>query len=121
MAAPEEYLFNTALKWNPNGDLSTRDQQAAHALVMVADRRPFTLTPTQPMTYVALIADATGRWAHVYGNANSWANFVDQLEDIGCNVIENETEDYEGVMESIQEDCIPIQDLIRETDFVSFA
>ena len=120
MAAPEEYLFNTALKWNPNGDLSRRDQQAAHALVMAADRIPFTLPPTQPMTYIALIADATGRWAHVYGNANSWANFVDQLEDIGCEVVENQTDVWEGDLESIQEDCIHIQDLIRETDFVSY-
>jgi len=121
MAAPEEYLFNTALKWNPNGDLSTRDQQAARALVMAADRRPFTLSPTQPMTYVALVADATGRYAHVYGNTNSWDQFLDQLEDVGCEVVEDQTSDYETLAE-IEEHCVTIQELTgKESNFVAFA
>jgi hypothetical protein len=87
---------------------------------MYADQIPFELPPTNPMTYVALIADATGRYAHVHGNANSWANFIDQLEDLGCEVIENQTSDYEGCMEAIEEDCIPIARLIKDTDFVPF-
>lgn len=121
MAAPEEYLFQTALKWRPNGELSARDLQAVHALVMAADRRPFTLPQTQPMTYIALVADATGRYAHVYGNANSWHQFIDQLEEIGCEVIENHTDDYDDLTpdELKEYDVIPIQNLIKDTDFVA--
>ena len=49
-----------------------------------------------PMThYVALVADATGRYAHVYVPGRNWNNVVDQLEDIGCEVVENQTDDYE--------------------------
>lgn len=120
MAAPEEYLFSTALKWKPNGDLSTRELHAVHALVMAADRRPFELTPTKPMTYVALVADHTGRYAHVYGNANSWHQFIDQLEDIGCEVIENQTDDYDDFDPGVLKECgtIPIDRLIKDTDFI---
>jgi len=46
-------------------------------------------------TYVALIADVTGRYCHVYGTANTWHNYCDQLEDLGCEVVENQTDDYE--------------------------
>jgi hypothetical protein len=121
MTAPGEYLLNTALKWNPNGDLSTRDLHAAQALVMAADRRPFTLPETKPMTYVALIADATGRYAHVYGNTNSWDQFVDQLEDAGCEVVEDQTSDYESLAE-IEEHCVTLQQLTgKESNFVAFA
>ena len=38
-------------------------------------------------TYVALVTDVTGRYCHVYGTANTWPNYIDQLEDIGCEVI----------------------------------
>jgi len=122
MAAPGEYLFSTALKWNPNGDLSSREAQAVHALVMAADRKPFAITPTQPMTYVALIADASLRYAHVYGNANSWNQFVDQLEDIGCEVIENQTDDYDSFDSDNLKECgaIPINHLIEDTDFIAY-
>ena len=121
MTAPGEYLLNTALKWNPNGDLSTRDLHAAQALVMAADHIPFTLPETNPMTYVALIADATGRYAHVYGNTNSWDQFVDQLEDAGCEVVEDQTSDYESLAE-IEEHCVTLQQLTgKESNFVAFA
>ena len=46
-------------------------------------------------TYVALIADLTGRYCHVYGTANTWHNLVDQLEDLGAEVIEDQTDDYD--------------------------
>ena len=77
------------------------------------------------MTYVALVADYTGRYAHVYGNANSWANYIDQLEDIGCEVIENQTDDYEidpseNLTEYMRElDVVPIASLLKDTNFVS--
>ena len=45
--------------------------------------------------YVALIADATGRYAHVYVPGRTWSTVIDQLEDIGCEVIEDQTSDYE--------------------------
>lgn len=120
MAAPSEYLFSTALKWNPNGELALRDSRALTALVMAADKRPFIIPQTNPMTYVALITDYTGRYAHVYGNANSWGNFIDQLEDIGCEVIENQTDEYDSFdPEDLKESgVIPIQRLVKDTDFV---
>jgi len=120
MMQRDTYLNHTALKWKPNGDLSTRELAAVHALVMAADQRIFALTETQPMTYVALISDATGRYAHVYGNANSWAQFIDELEDVGCEVIENQTDDYES-LEEIQENCVTIQQLIgEESNFIPY-
>lgn len=91
---------------------------------MAFEQRPFTLPETQPMTYVALVSDYTGRYAHVYGNANSWANYIDQLEDIGCEVIENQTDDYEidpsENLSEYMEECgaIPIASLLKDTDFV---
>ena len=117
---PRDYLNQTTLKWKPNGELTSKQLAAAHALVMAADQRPFTLTETQPMTYVALISDATGRYAHVYGNANSWAQFVNELEDIGCEVVENQTSDYDS-LEEIEEDCVTIQELTgKESTFIPY-
>ena len=59
--------------------------------------KSFKLTQdTTPMThYVALVADATGRYAHVYVPGRTWSTVIDQLEDIGCEVIEDQTSDYE--------------------------
>jgi hypothetical protein len=87
---------------------------------MAADKRPFTIPQTQPMTYVALVTDYTGRYAHVYGNANSWVNYLNQLEDIGCEVIENQTDDYDSFdPDDLKESgVIPINRLVEDTDFV---
>jgi len=109
----------TALSWKQNGELSSRDRELVKALVMNADKRPFNLNPTKPMTYIAFIADATGCYAHVYGNANSWHQFADSLENLGCEVIENQTDDYESIDE-IKECCISINDLKASTDFVAY-
>ena len=111
---------NTSLKWRSNGELSDHDLRAITAKLMACEQRPFTLPETQPMTYVALVADQTGRYAHVYGNSNSWKSFTDQLEDIGCEVIENMTNEWDGDEEAIKEDCIHISKLIEDTDFVPF-
>lgn len=79
------------------------------------------------MTYVALVCDLTGRYAHVYGNADSWSNFVDQLEDIGSEVIENQTDDYEidpadNLAEYMKEcGAIHIASLLKDTDFVPYS
>jgi len=68
---------------------------------------------------VALVADWTGRYAHVWSEAYSWSQFVDQLEDIGCEVIEEQTDDWDGSSkEEIQEDCLSVHQLIQDTDFV---
>lgn len=44
--------------------------------------------------YVALVADATGRYAHVYGKHMTWDEFCDELESAGCETIEDQSDDY---------------------------
>lgn len=109
-----------SLKWQRSGELSDLDKRRIIAALMVAEERPFNLPETKPMTYVALIADLTGRYANVYGNANSWSQFVDQLEELGCEVVEDQTSDYDAFdPEYMKEcDCIPIDKLLEETDIV---
>lgn len=109
-----------SLKWQRSGELSDLDKRKITASLMVADKVPFTLPETEPMTYVALIVDLTGRYGHVYGNANSWDQFHDQLEDIGCEVIENQTEDYDSFdPEDLKKyDVVPIDRLLEDTDIV---
>jgi hypothetical protein len=74
-------------------------------------------------SYVALIADMTGRYAHVYGTAIDWKRFVDQLEEVGCEVIENQTSDYDDIDELTIDDMheygvVTVQELITHTDAV---
>jgi len=74
-------------------------------------------------SYVALVADMTGRYAHVYGNAIDWPSFADQLEGVGCEVIENQTEDYEPIDELTLDDMheyniITVRELTTYTDAV---
>ena len=74
-------------------------------------------------TYVALVADMTGRYAHVYGTAIDWSSFADQLEGVGCEVIENQTDDYEPIdeltLDDLREyDVVTVQELITHTDAV---
>jgi hypothetical protein len=78
--------------------------------------------------YVALVTDLTGRYANVLVQANTWDQAIDQLEDAGCEVIENQSEDYEeygignGLLPLIEElkevDVIPINELTTHSDFV---
>lgn len=72
------------------------------------------------MIHVALITDFVGRYATVYGEADSWRDFASQLEDIGACVVENQTEDYDGDLEAIEEDCYHIDSLADNTDFVFY-
>jgi len=55
-----------------------------------------TITPQMSTMnyYVALVADATGRYAHVYGKYIAWDEFCDELEEAGCEVIEDQSDDY---------------------------
>ena len=74
--------------------------------------------------YVALVADATGRYATVYVPGTTWSNVVDQLEDIGCEVIENQTDDYKtedfASAESMKEVGLwTIATLNNDSDFVA--
>lgn len=45
--------------------------------------------------YVALVTDATTAAALVHVQANSWHEVVNTLEDIGCAVVEDQTDDYD--------------------------
>jgi hypothetical protein len=68
---------------------------------------------------VALVTDRTGRYAHVWGEPRSWHQFVDQLEDIGCEVIEEQTKDWDGcTKEEVAEDCLTVHQLLTGSDFV---
>ena len=81
-------------------------------------------TPTTMSHYVALVADVTGRYATVYVPGRSWSNVVDQLEDVGCEVIEDQTNDYEAEdfanAESMKEVGLwTIATLTNDSDFVA--
>jgi len=55
----------------------------------------------------------------VWGEPRTWDTFVDQLEDAGCEVIEEQTDDWEGsTREEIMEDCVSVHQLLTDTDFV---
>ena len=73
-------------------------------------------------TYVALTADATGRYCHVYGTAHTWHNYCDQLEDLGCEVVENQTDDYDiqdlGTIDD-EIGVVPINKLLTSTDYIA--
>ena len=76
-------------------------------------------------TYVALIADASGRYCHVYGTAVDWPNFVDQLEEVGVEVVEDQTSDYDdidtlSVDEMKEYDVVTVQELSTHTDAILF-
>jgi hypothetical protein len=71
--------------------------------------------------HIALIVDRTGRYAHVWGEAPSWSKFVDQLEDLGAEVVEEQTDDWEGsTKDEIAEDCVAINQLLSGTDFLPY-
>lgn len=72
-------------------------------------------------TYVALIADASGSYGHVYGIAKDWPDFADQLEELGCEVVEDQTSDYDiqdlGTIDD-ELGVVPITRLVMYTDFI---
>ena len=76
-------------------------------------------------TYVALIADASGRYRHVYGTAIDWPSFVDQLEEVGVEVVEDQTSDYDDVDTLSVDDMkeygvVTVQELTTHTDAILF-
>jgi hypothetical protein len=76
--------------------------------------------------YVALVADATGRYAHVYGKHMTWHEFCDELEEAGCEVIENQSDEYvtdnKVVFSELAADAVcTLQELIDAPGFTPFA
>ena len=70
-------------------------------------------------THIALVADRSGRYAHVWGTAQNFALFTDQLEDIGCEVIEDQSIEWEGcTRDEIAEDCLSVHQLLNDSDFI---
>ena len=69
--------------------------------------------------YIALVTDLTGRYAHVSLQATNWDNAIDQLEDAGCEVIEDQSIDWDGcTRDEIKEDCMSVHQLLTHSDFV---
>lgn len=69
--------------------------------------------------HIALISDRSGRYAHVWSDLCTWNQFVDQLEDIGCEVIENQTIEWYGcTRDEIAEDCLSVHQLLNDSDFI---
>jgi len=65
----------------------------------------------------------TWSYAWVYGTAIDWPSFADQLEGVGCEVIENQTRDYEPIEELTLDDMheydiVTVQELTTHTDAV---
>jgi hypothetical protein len=78
------------------------------------------LPPFAMSIRVALVTDTRGRYAHVWADVRSWNQFVDQLEDAGCEVIEDQSEEWDGcTRDEIAEDCLTVHQLLNDTDFVS--
>ena len=68
---------------------------------------------------VALVADRSGRYAHVWGQARTFNQFHEQLEDIGCEVIEDQSSDWDGcTRDEIAEDCLSVHQLLNDSDFI---
>jgi len=58
----------------------------------------------------------------VWGEPRTWDQFVDQLEDAGCEVIEDQSIDCDDWdQEEIYEDLIDINYLRTHTDYVPYA
>ncbi len=59
--------------------------------------------------YIALVNNEQG-FDWIYGKAPSWKQYHGQLEDLGYEVIENQTTDWVGCSEEeIAEDCMSIE------------
>jgi len=87
-----------------------------------------TITPEMSTMnhYVALVADATGRYAHVYGKYMTWHEFCDELEEAGCEVVEDQSDEYvtdnKVVFSELAADAVcTLQELIDAPGFTPFA
>lgn len=73
--------------------------------------------------YVALVVDARGRSANVLVEATNWGNALKRLEEAGCEVVDNQTSEYDSedllTPESRAElDVIGINELLTDSDFL---
>jgi hypothetical protein len=66
--------------------------------------------------HVFLIADASGRYAHVRMHGSK-SECINALEDAGAEVVEEQTEDYEGEPSTWEGTCT-LQQLIDSPDFI---
>ena len=76
-------------------------------------------------SYVALVVDMTGRYAWVYGTDIDWSSFVDQLEEVGVEVVEDQTSDYDDIDTLSIDDMheygvVTVQELTTHTDAILF-
>lgn len=78
------------------------------------------------MAFVALITDAASRFAHVYVPAQTWKEVIDILEDQGCEVVEDQTEEYEAedlasTTALNKAGVITVDQLLNESDYLPYA
>lgn len=71
------------------------------------------------MFYVALLTDANGSYFYAYDDVANFRELASKLEDIGAEVIEDQTDDWDGDIEGIKEDCYTIDELLTQSGFVS--
>jgi hypothetical protein len=71
------------------------------------------------MFYVALLTDANGNYFYAYDDVANFKELASKLEDIGAEVIEDQTDDWDGDIDAIKEDCYTIDELLIQSGFVS--
>ena len=68
--------------------------------------------------HVALISDYDANIWHVYGKAETFGTFACQLEDLGCQVIENQSDEWEDCTKAeLEEDAYSIAQLLGDPRF----
>lgn len=68
---------------------------------------------------VVLVTDRYGRYAHVWGEPITWDDFIDQLEEVGCEVIEDQSTEWSDcTKDEIKEDCLSVHQLLNDSDFI---
>ena len=72
--------------------------------------------------FIALVTDQSGNYATIVVQADTWSNAVNQLEDAGCEVIEDQSEDYEGywLAELKDLDVLTIDELLSNDHFWAY-
>ena len=68
--------------------------------------------------HVALVTDAIGNVAHVWGRATTWKAFEYELLQIGIQVLDDHSEDWaQCTDEEIKEDCMSVAQLLTHDQF----
>jgi replicative DNA helicase len=71
------------------------------------------------MYHVALAKDGKGDYYMIAEDVATFRDLLNKIEDIGAEVIENQTEDWDNDVEAIQEECYSIAQLLESSDFIS--